>query len=81
MSVDRIHFLEGASKIGTALAEAVDLMVEDAPANALALAEAGVKVVLFGAPYNAHVRHPNITRCEGWDEVLSLIAERMERSA
>ncbi len=70
MQVDRLHFLEGAGKIPVARAEGVDLIVEDTPRNALALAEAGIPVLLFAAPYNREVRHPLIRRCEGWGEVL-----------
>jgi uncharacterized HAD superfamily protein len=73
MPVHRLHFLEGASKAPTALAEGLDIMVEDTPHNALALAEAGVPVLLFGAPYNRGLSHPLICRCEGWSGVLAQI--------
>lgn len=73
LPVHRLHFLEGASKAPTALAEGLDLMVEDTPHHALALAEAGVPVLLFGAPYNRDVAHPLIHRCAGWGEVLERI--------
>lgn len=71
--VHRLHFLEGASKAPTALAEGLDFMVEDAPHNALALAQAGVPVLLFGTPYNRAVQHPLIRRCDGWNAVLERI--------
>ena len=71
--VHRLHFLEGASKAPTALAEGLDCMVEDAPHNALALAEAGVPVLLFGRPYNQGLAHPLIHRCDGWADVLEQI--------
>ncbi|MFZ5817868.1 MAG: 5' nucleotidase, NT5C type [Bacillota bacterium] len=73
VAVHRLHFLEGASKAPTAVAEGVDVMVEDAPHNALALAEAGVPVLLFDAPYNQAVSHPLIRRAAGWAEVLERI--------
>ncbi|MDB4895375.1 MAG: hypothetical protein JWN15_1637 [Firmicutes bacterium] len=73
ITVDRLHFLAGGSKVPAALAEGIDLMVEDAPHNANALAEAGVPVLLFGTPYNVGVTHPLIQRCEGWEAVTAEI--------
>jgi uncharacterized HAD superfamily protein len=73
IAVDRMHFLEGGSKVQVALEERVEVMVEDAPKNALALAEGGVPVLLFGAPYNRDVRHPLIHRCDGWGEAERLL--------
>lgn len=46
----------------------VDIMIEDKPEVALYLAEQGIKVLLFDAPYNKEVRHQNITRVFNWDE-------------
>lgn len=76
VAVDRLHFLEGGSKVPAARAEGLDLMVEDAPHNAVALAHAGIPVLLFGAPYNASVAHPLIHRCDGWADVLHQIEQR-----
>lgn len=73
VAVDGLHFLEGGSKAPLALAEGLDLLVEDTPHNALAVADAGVRVLLYGAPYNQHVAHPLITRCAGWAGVLEEI--------
>ncbi|HWI66669.1 MAG TPA: hypothetical protein VNT75_33060 [Symbiobacteriaceae bacterium] len=73
IGVDRLHFLEGAGKAATARAEQIDMLVEDTPKHALAVAEAGIPVLLFGAPYNRHLRHPLIHVCEGWHEVLGEI--------
>lgn len=72
--VDRLHFLEGASKAPVARAERLDLFIEDAPQNALALAEAGVPVLLFAAAYNDRIKHPLVRRCNGWNDVLAQIA-------
>lgn len=74
--VDELHFLEGADKAVTARAAGINLLVEDTPKNALAVAAAGVPVLLFGAPYNRDVRHPLISRCEDWDEVLAEVGVR-----
>lgn len=76
MTVDKLHFLEGGSKVPAAKAERLDLMVEDAPHNALALANAGIPVLLFGAPYNQAVTHPLIHRCHGWADVLRQVVLR-----
>lgn len=50
-----------------------DIMIDDKPDIALYLAENSVKVLLFDAPYNKTVRHENITRVFGWDEIYSFI--------
>lgn len=76
LAVDRLHFLEGGDKTATALAEGLDLLVEDAPHNALAVANAGIPVLLFGAAYNAYVSHPLIRHCSGWSGVLDQIRLR-----
>lgn len=46
----------------------VDVMIEDKPEVALYLAEQGVKVLLFRAPYNIEVSHENIIPVESWKE-------------
>lgn len=75
MAVDRLHFLEGGSKGDTALAEGIDFLVEDTPHQALAVAEAGIPVLLYSEPYNRHLGHALIRHCQGWSEVLSAIAK------
>lgn len=74
--VDELHCLEGADKAVAARATEIDLLVEDTPKNALAVAAAGVPVLLFGAPYNRDVRHPLVQRCENWGEVLAQVGVR-----
>ncbi|HLN60319.1 MAG TPA: hypothetical protein VK464_02120 [Symbiobacteriaceae bacterium] len=81
IAVDGLHFLEGGSKAPLARAEGLDLLVEDAPHNALAVAEAGVRVLLYGAPYNRQVEHALITRCAGWAGVLELIGNHRLHTA
>ncbi|HEY3364222.1 MAG TPA: hypothetical protein VGK74_04085 [Symbiobacteriaceae bacterium] len=80
-TIGEMHFLEGRSKVASALQAGIHLMVEDAPNNALALAGAGIPVLLFGAPYNAKLQHPLIHRCDGWAEVLEQIERRSALSA
>ncbi|MGE5674662.1 MAG: 5' nucleotidase, NT5C type [Mycobacterium leprae] len=71
LTVDQLHCVEGAAKAPVAHAERVDLFIEDSPKNAIGLAEAGIPVLLFAAPYNREVAHPLIRHCEGWDGVLA----------
>lgn len=50
-----------------------DIMIDDKPDIALYLAENGVKVLLFDAPYNKTVEHENITRVCSWDEIYRYV--------
>lgn len=79
IQVDRLHFLEGADKAPVARAEGLDFIVEDTPRNAVAMAAAGVSVLLFSAPYNRHVQHPLVYPCDGWSEVLNRIQTRLQQ--
>lgn len=56
----------------------VDVMVEDRDNVALYLAENGVKVLLFDAPYNQGVEHENIVRVTCWEEVYREIGVNKE---
>ena len=53
----------------------VDVMIEDKPDVALYLADHGVKVLLFDAPYNKDVKHENITHVSNWVEVHDRIQD------
>lgn len=53
----------------------VDIMIEDKSDVALYLADNGVKVLLFDAPYNKEVRHENIVRVKNWNEIYDIINE------
>lgn len=53
---------------------AVDLMIDDKPEVALYLADNGVSVLLFDAPYNQAVGHKRITRVHDWEEIGRMIA-------
>ncbi len=50
-----------------------DIMIDDKPDIALYLAENGVRVLLFDAPYNKSAKHKNITRVYNWNEIYSYI--------
>jgi uncharacterized HAD superfamily protein len=52
---------------------AADVMIDDKPDIALYLAENGMKVLLFDAPYNKNVQHENITRVYSWDEIYRFV--------
>ena len=49
------------------------IMIEDKPDVAELLAENGIQIVLFDAPYNQHVTGANITRVFSWQEIYELI--------
>lgn len=73
MEVDELHFLEGAPKAPVALAEGLDVVVEDTPRQAVEMAAAGVPVLLFSRPYNRELAHPLVVHCAGWSAVVSEI--------
>lgn len=52
---------------------AADIMIDDKPDIALFLAENGVNVLLFDAPYNKSVKHKNITRVHSWDNIYRYV--------
>lgn len=52
---------------------AADIMIDDKPDIALYLAEKGVNVLLFDAPYNKSVKHENVTRVFSWDEIYRIV--------
>lgn len=49
----------------------LDAFCEDDEVIALALAEAGVRVWLFDQAWNRKLAHPNVTRVNGWSDVLA----------
>lgn len=51
----------------------VDAMIEDRPDNAMYLAENGIHVLMFDAPYNQDTVHKNITRVTDWSEVKKVL--------
>jgi uncharacterized HAD superfamily protein len=52
-------------------AKDMDYLIDDLGSNALALSEAGVKVLMPDMPYNRDVIHKNITRVYSWKDILS----------
>jgi len=50
-----------------------DVLIEDGPHNALAVATSGTPVILFDRAYNRHVEHPLIRRVSGWADALPLL--------
>lgn len=51
----------------------VDIMIDDNPKVSKYLADNGIKVLLFDAPYNKYLHHPNIKRVYSWDEIAKAI--------
>lgn len=62
-----------AYKVRLAQELRLDLFCEDDVVISQALAEAGVRVMLFDHPWNREVSHERITRVSGWSEVASLL--------
>ena len=54
-----------------------EIMIDDKPDVALFLAENGIAVLLFDAPYNKDVKHKNIVRVSDWDEIYRLISDEV----
>ena len=50
-----------------------ELMIDDRPDVTLLLAENGIPVLLFDAPYNQNFEHPNVARVYSWDQVYTAI--------
>ncbi len=51
----------------------LDVFCEDDVVISRALADAGVRVLLFDHPWNRDVTHERITRVSGWPEVAALL--------
>ena len=72
---DRIFFSgdvlgEGRSKDEICRGLGIGLIIEDSEADSLRYAKNGLKVLLLDKPWNRNIRHENIVRCFGWDDVL-----------
>lgn len=52
-----------------------DIMIDDKPDIALFLAESGMRVLLFDAPYNRSVEHKNITRVGSWEDIYDILGK------
>jgi uncharacterized protein len=66
---------QSSARYKTRLAQELrlDVFCEDDELISRALAEAGIRVLLFDHPWNREVAHPNITRVTGWSEVADLL--------
>lgn len=54
----------------------VDLMIDDRPEIVMYLARHEIPVLMMDAPYNQKVRHKNVTRVFGWEEIYQEILQR-----
>ena len=50
-----------------------ELMVDDRSDVALLLAENGIPVLLYDAPYNQDFEHPNVVRVYNWNDIYNAI--------
>ena len=71
---DNIFFNAG-DKVDLCKWQNIPLMIEDKPYNAMALANNGIKVLLFSRPYNLTIKHENITRVNNWDQVYDKVVK------
>ena len=62
-------------KLGFCRRISADIMIEDKGDTALYLAENGIKVLLFDAPYNQDISHENIVRIFSWNDIFAVLAE------
>ena len=72
LPVSAIHHIDRAhAKADLALQLGCTVALEDNPEQALAYAEADLKVYLFAYPYNVDLRHARIEHVIGWADVLA----------
>jgi len=66
---------QGSAQYKVRLAQelGIDVFCEDDTLIAKALADAGIRVLLFDHPWNRDVRHERITRVSGWSEAGALL--------
>lgn len=55
----------------------LEAFIEDAPDNAIDIADRGVLTFLFDYPYNRGVEHDLIHRIEKWDEIYDFLEDRV----
>ncbi len=60
-----------AQKLRCCLEQQVQVMIEDHPDTALLLAQHGISVLLYDAPYNQHIRDARIQRVRNWEEIAA----------
>lgn len=68
----------GAEKLKACLDFGATVMVEDRPEVATTLAESGITVLLFDAPYNQDLYGEQIIRCYTWNDVYDQITQRIK---
>ena len=64
-------------KLDHCLENNVDVMIDDNPTTAQLLADHGIQVLLYDAPYNQTLQGEGITRVKNWNEIENII-NRME---
>ncbi|MDR1322586.1 MAG: hypothetical protein LBK56_14385 [Gracilibacteraceae bacterium] len=75
----RLFCVSGGPKAEVALAENVELFVDDFLSNAGQIAAVGVPVLLLDAFYNQTEKElPLVTRCRDWDDIRRAVAALAE---
>ena len=55
--------------------QAIDVMIEDNPEQALAFLHSNIPVILFDYPYNRHINHPLCTRVTNWQQAMEAVIQ------
>lgn len=55
----------------------IKYMIEDNPAYAIKLAEAGIEVALYSRSYNKELKHDNINAVESWDDIYHRVFDEV----
>jgi len=53
----------------------VDVMIDDNPITANVLADHGIKVLLYDAPYNQYLEGDGITRVRNWSDIRKILCK------
>ena len=71
---------EGVSwqKLMHCLENNVDVMIDDNPVTANVLANNGIRVLLYDAPYNQSIEGDHITRVKNWNEIREILCKEEE---
>lgn len=70
---DELMLVGDRSKVEVCEEHKLELFIEDYDGNARRIAEAGLPVIIFDAPYNRVELPQGITRCYNWGQVLQVI--------
>lgn len=73
---DEIYF-NGEKKHQVCNWQKINLMIEDNPEYAKALADSGVNVMLYSRPYNEDFKYEKVQIVNNWDEIYKIVYNEM----